>query len=110
MAKHLGVTEEEIEQDRRCLETPSKSKKPPTPSKQDTSRHVALELLSIEGNYAKSLEYLMKEYKKPLEDNKIISTTECKQIFGNLDDLVVLHKKVEQGKTNIKFIMFDLSL
>lgn len=96
------MTEEEIEQDARRNES-NGSKKPksslsdsgPPKPKQDVSKHVASELFTIEGNYVKSLEFLTTEYKKPLEDKGIISHTECKQIFGNLDDLLLLHRKVE---------------
>ena len=125
LAKHLGITEEEIEQDiqdrwkiywnhiqkvlfstqKQSLETPSRpkrtvSKKVKSPSKPpvDGSKHVAMELYTTEGNYVKSLQYLRTEYMEPLEEKGIISKAESKQIFGNLGELIDLHKKIEQGQ------------
>ena len=73
------------------MKSPSK---PPV----DGSKHVAMELYTTEGNYVKSLQYLRTEYMEPLEEKGIISKAESKQIFGNLGELIDLHKKIEQGQ------------
>ena len=56
---------------------------------------------TIEKNYVKLLNYLIDEYQAPLERNKLISKTEVKQVFGNLIEILPLHKALEADMATV---------
>ena len=47
------------------------------------------------------LNYLIDEYQAPLERNKLISRTEVKQVFGNLIEILPLHKALEADMAKV---------
>ena len=117
LAEHFDDSKLFFQLEKQSLETPSRpkravSKKVKSPSKPpvDGSKHVAMELYTTEGNYVKSLQYLRTEYMEPLEEKGIISKAESKQIFGNLGELIDLHKKIEQGNFSVFYLKFLISL